>query len=442
MLRPAAALLAGLLLCAQTPMLPGFPPGTFQSRAAIDGGVVAAPMVTPIMAATGAAPSATAANYTAINGAGWGTSTSRDVPAPIAGTINGLTVRFPTTVVSGQYVITLYLNGVATGLACTVISTTCTNNTSVAVVAGDLLMWQSCPGTHSGVAGSCTPGTPTAQAAAIQMSAVFTSTSNGESFTGTGTSGSPSNSAASYMNVGAPESAAAWATVEANQTGIMPTAGVIDRLYVESSNAPGAARSFAYTIRKNGAGSGITCSMTGTGSGAGITRCNDLSNSIAFAAGDTITLEAAPTGTPTAGNTRFAVRWTPTIPGESIFIGVQATALSTGSIRYGNVSAAGASTTEVLFSLVPIAFTWKNLYFALDAAPGGGAPSRNLINRVGTGTQSDGTMTVTLTTTTQGSDLVNTYSASLNDLINFKHTPAGTPAATVYYRASSVAYIP
>lgn len=31
-----AALLAGLLLCAQTPMLPGFPPGTFQNRAALD----------------------------------------------------------------------------------------------------------------------------------------------------------------------------------------------------------------------------------------------------------------------------------------------------------------------------------------------------------------------------------------------------------------------
>lgn len=31
-----AALLAAILLCAQTPMLPGFPPGTFQSRAALD----------------------------------------------------------------------------------------------------------------------------------------------------------------------------------------------------------------------------------------------------------------------------------------------------------------------------------------------------------------------------------------------------------------------
>lgn len=36
MLRIFAALLAGLLLCAQTPMLPGFPPGTFQNRAALD----------------------------------------------------------------------------------------------------------------------------------------------------------------------------------------------------------------------------------------------------------------------------------------------------------------------------------------------------------------------------------------------------------------------
>lgn len=36
MRRAIAALLAGILLCAQTPMLPGFPPGTFQNRAALD----------------------------------------------------------------------------------------------------------------------------------------------------------------------------------------------------------------------------------------------------------------------------------------------------------------------------------------------------------------------------------------------------------------------
>ncbi len=36
MRRAIFAILAGLLLCAQSPTLPGFPPGTFQSRAAID----------------------------------------------------------------------------------------------------------------------------------------------------------------------------------------------------------------------------------------------------------------------------------------------------------------------------------------------------------------------------------------------------------------------
>lgn len=36
MLRIIATLFAGVLLCAQTPMLPGFPPGTFQNRAALD----------------------------------------------------------------------------------------------------------------------------------------------------------------------------------------------------------------------------------------------------------------------------------------------------------------------------------------------------------------------------------------------------------------------
>jgi len=38
MWRLIAGIAAVLLLCAQTPMLPGFPPGTFQNRAALDGG--------------------------------------------------------------------------------------------------------------------------------------------------------------------------------------------------------------------------------------------------------------------------------------------------------------------------------------------------------------------------------------------------------------------
>jgi len=36
MFRGIAALLLGLLLCAQSPIVPGFPPGTFQNRAALD----------------------------------------------------------------------------------------------------------------------------------------------------------------------------------------------------------------------------------------------------------------------------------------------------------------------------------------------------------------------------------------------------------------------
>lgn len=46
MFRIIAALIAGLLLCAQTPMLPGFPPGTFQNRAALDAAASSSPTLT------------------------------------------------------------------------------------------------------------------------------------------------------------------------------------------------------------------------------------------------------------------------------------------------------------------------------------------------------------------------------------------------------------
>lgn len=96
-----AALLAGLLLCAQTPMLPGFPPGAFQNRAALDpapGGTFSLTAGTNI----GSAVAATAVTYTGVT---WGSGCNAVVfvvywyNTNTADTITGITAVGAGTVV-------------------------------------------------------------------------------------------------------------------------------------------------------------------------------------------------------------------------------------------------------------------------------------------------------------------------------------------------------
>lgn len=398
------------------------------------------PMITPIMTVgSAAAPSNTAANYVSYSGGIWGTSVFRDAPISVAGSINGLRVRLPTAVASGNYIFTLYKNQTATGLACSITSsaTTCTNNTSVSVAFGDTLMWQSCPGSHSGVGGSCSASSATLQSTGISISAVFTSTANGESFVTMGKAIAPSASITNYNYFGPTSSS--WQATEANISGIMPTSGVLDQLRVDGS-APGAAKSVTWTVFKNGVATAITCQMAGSGSGAGITFCSDTTHSVSVAAGDTLSLESVVSGTPTTGNTGASMRFTPTVAGEAVSMSVQVAWLSTGSTRWmSGTDPANSSTEAGIFSLVPVAFTLKKLYCALDAAPGAGTPSRTWTNRFGTGGgQSSGSISCGLTTTASNSDTTNTYSAAVDDLINWQETPANTPASNTVYKYSSV----
>ncbi len=448
-MRRLAIVIAGLLLCAQTPMLPGFPPGTFQNRAAIDGGSSAGPMTTPIMNnATGLGPSNSVVNYIGFSTGLWSTSTTRDTPVSIAGTISNLTFRAPTTIASGDYQIMLLKNGGTTALTCTVSAgtgpQTCTDTSnSVSVVAGDLLSWRSTP-----------TGAPAAQTGP-QLSATFTSvTANESPLFLNGNGSSPSITVANYNLFG---SAPTWNATEATISGIVPTAGVISSLQL-AGTAPGSGDQMVFTVFKNGTATAITCTLAGTGSGAGITTCNDTVNSVSLAAGDTLSLESCPgtvsggictpAATPASGGTRASLRWVPTVTGESIIMNTLVAAVSTSSVRYQPVSDTAGSTTEAnVLSYAPTAFTIKNMYVALNTAPGGGVPSRVFVLRSGTGggQANAGTPSAvgcTLTTTAACSDLTNSYAASAADLLDVSTTPANTPAATTFYKNSMVFYKP
>lgn len=78
--------------------------------------------------------------------------------------------------------------------------------------------------------------------------------------------------------------------------------GTLRGLYVTLGAAPGGTASYAFTLRVNGADTGVTCTVTGAA-----TTCNDTTHTAAITAGQTWDIKAIATGTPAAQTALAAV---------------------------------------------------------------------------------------------------------------------------------------
>jgi hypothetical protein len=90
----------------------------------------------------------------------------------------------------------------------------------------------------------------------------------------------------------------------------VPIGGTIANLSVKVGTAPGESNSYTLTIRKNGIGTGLVCRIEGDGSAD--TSCLDNVHTVPFAAGDFLTLQVSPGGSPQRWHAaRWAVTLTP-----------------------------------------------------------------------------------------------------------------------------------
>lgn len=107
-----------------------------------------------------------------------------------------------------------------------------------------------------------------------------------------GSTGSVKRSAKNYFTIGGPTPANA---TEGNAQIAMPFACTVSDLYVRITAAVGGSGSSqTFTVRKNGAATAITCTISGAAGQSG----SDTANSVAFAAGDLFSIESNPsTGT-------------------------------------------------------------------------------------------------------------------------------------------------
>lgn len=432
-------------------------------------GAVAGSTITPIIGnGPTAGPSSSIVNYIGlfqgIAGAAWSANnTLRAAKWPVAGTISNLYVRFPSGAgVGGQYYVSLVKNGtVSTNVTCNFTNSasaqTCTSAGSEAVVPTDTLQWQVCPGVGALSGTTCTAAAGQATNTVVQISATFTSTANNESFLlSSGSTSVATNANATYASFGGYN---VYTATEAQFAMAMPTAGVIDQLYVNGPvAAPGASKTWTLTLWKNHAATSLACFMTGTGSGNGITFCQDTNtgHAVTVAAGDTISIENCPSTvsagvcqastTPAANLFTVAARFVPTKPGESVLT----TAIYTGNVPgaattrfFGTDSTANDNATETnAYGIAPVDMTIKKLNVALSPAPGAGSPSRTFTLMTGApGSTAAVSPTCPITTGTTCTDATSA-SITATNAIDWRMTSANTPASLTALSIAAVATVP
>lgn len=377
-------------------------------------------MDVPILSGGNQLPSTSVTNYGFAQGnlLHWDTTENliRNV-VPVAGTGKTFYCNVGTAPgVSKSWTFTIVKNGVDTSLVC-VISGTSTDGSdttnTVSFSAGDTVSIKSVP---SG-------GPPSA--ANIRFGWMFAAGSGESIIMGSTRVTALSTSATEY---GALQGCAANSATLSNRDAVIPTAGTISNLFVETSDFPGSAKSYTFSILKNGSStSAPSCSV----SGAGSTTCSNTGTSLSFAAGDTIAIEVVPSGTPTAVRARWAVKWTPTTDGENLILGSSGSAMNTaGATRYLSPSGTSNSwgSSEATFQTLGLGFVMKKWFVALGTAPGGAA-SYTFKNRIDL---ADGAMSIAISgANTTGSDTTNTNTIVAGNKINISSLSASSPASSI-----------
>lgn len=224
-------------------------------------------------------------------------------------------------------------------------------------------------------------------------------------------------------------------TTEASVAQVCPAPGTIKDLYVEVNTAPGSGKSWTVTLYKNGVSTGLTATVSDTGRTA-----NDTSNTVTVAAGDLLSWELTPSGTPSSTRVAMSAVFSPDTDGESVVMNGDDNTLSSLNTAYiGTVGFGAYNVTEtVRQEVAPIDFTAKNLYVDQAAACGSGASRVWTLRDDGADTALAATMSGDTDTT--ASDTSSEVSVAAGSLVNMKIVPTSSPAA-VAATSGFVAYI-
>lgn len=213
-----------------------------------------------------------------------------------------------------------------------------------------------------------------------------------------------------------------WSGTDATRAQVVPHAMTLDELRATVTTAPGAGKSYEFTLMVNGSASALTCAISDTA-----TSNQDTSHSVSLNAGDVISIRCTPTGTPTASGTCY---WSIRQDAADLFgvLGQNTGSPTSGTNWQAPQNRAAISSTNVLANqIVPTAGVLKNLFVNFRSAPGAGTSlaATLYVNGVATALT-----TSVADTATQNSDTAHTVSVSAGDKIALQLVVTGTPIST------------
>lgn len=217
--------------------------------------------------------------------------------------------------------------------------------------------------------------------------------------------------------------------VSASTLESVPTAGTFGQWYVQLTVAPGVGNSRTLTLQKNGSGTTVTVTISGTATTASFTG-----TPVSWASNDTIRCQQTTTGTPAAATWTSAIAFTPTTDGETIHGWFSPTSPTLNNFHpiFAGRSAGGFFTHHYDSNVMALAGTITKHRMALFTAPGAGkshtfALRKNLTTQDGTGGTPD--TRITISDTNLVGEATFSLSVVIGDIVDVVYAAnSGTPA--------------
>lgn len=348
-------------------------------------------------------------------------------PSPISGAISNLQIKTTPALTTGSYTVVLMVNGSASTLTATVSaggSTASDTTHTVNVSAGDLLEWRLTP--------SSTPDLLTS----LAVSAVFESNVARSAPVFCGHS---AGTGAQYIPPGSSSQTAV--STESFGSATMGVDGDFSYMTIKLTTAPGAGVTRTYTLRKNGADTGLTVAI------ADSATTGSVASTVSFTATDVVTVALVNSGgTPASSHAGIGLTWNPTTNGYFPLLAVASSVFATTGTRYippSGISLGNVATESTVYQVTPYDMTVDNLYAAISTAPTGATKSRTFTLRTD-GTTDTSLSTAIVDTAIANSDTNGAHAQTITagTLISVSQVPANTPTAiATYNRAGMRGYI-
>lgn len=203
---------------------------------------------------------------------------------------------------------------------------------------------------------------------------------------------------------------------------VFAATGSLTDLRVKVNVAPGAGKSYTYTLRKNKAASTVSCAISGTN-----TTCISTSTYLAVGSTDYVTMQITPAGTPTRSTPTWTIAFLSSTTGQSP-LGSQGTPNTASTFYQGMFGTlATAQTAEgSAWGIVSSSGVLSNLIVLSTAPAGSGKSIVATIRRNASATSV--TCTISGTSQTICTDNTNTQRFAPGDRLSISYAPSGTPA--------------